>query len=144
MNGIAEPNSMNRLTVKASIDNLNDALDFVNENLERRNCRMVLRHQIDIAVEEIFMNIANYAYKPASGNVAICVSAGKEIVIRFEDAGKPYNPLEQAAPDLDKPLMERKIGGLGVFMARQFMDKIEYSRIGNKNVLIMTKNIEAV
>ena len=133
---------MKELMLAASVDNLDEVLDFVNEDLERYNCSPDLQSQIDTAVEEIFMNIANYAYKPANGNVSIRVSTGKEIVIRFEDAGKPYNPLEQAAPDLDKPLMERKIGGLGIFLVRQFMDKVTYTRVDNKNVLIMTKEIE--
>jgi len=147
MNGVigtAGPYSMKKLTVKASIDNLDEVLDFVNENLERRNCPLALRHQIDTAVDEVFMNIAHYAYKPAEGYVVIYISTEEEILIRFEDTGEPYNPLEQAAPDLGKPLMERKIGGLGIFMIKQLMDKVVYTRAGNKNVLIMTKKIESI
>ena len=132
---------MKELILEASVDNLDEVLDYINENLERHNCSPDLQSLIDTAVEEVFMNVANYAYKPANGNVAVCISIGKEVVIRFEDAGEPYNPLEQAAPDLDKPLMERKIGGLGVFLVRRLMDKVEYTRVGDKNVLVMTKEI---
>ena len=132
---------MKELTIEASIDDLDKVLGFVNEDLERHNCPLDLQCQIDIVVEEIFMNIANYAYKPAKGHVTIFFSAGEEILIKFEDEGKPYNPLERAVPDLDKPLMERKIGGLGIFMVRQLMDEVAYTRVDNKNVLIMTKKI---
>ena len=132
---------MKELIVEASVNNLDAVLNFVNEELGRHNCPQYLQNQIDIAVEEIFMNIARYAYKPANGNVVICICIGEEIVIRFEDTGKPFNPLEQAAPDLDKPLAERKIGGLGIFMVRQLMDKIVYSFVDNKNVLIIRKKI---
>ena len=135
---------MKKLTVKASVDKLDEVLNFVNESLERRNCPLDLRRKIDTAVDEIFMNIVRYAYKSAEGYVAIYISTGEEILIKFEDAGEPYNPLEQAVPDFDKPLMERKIGGLGIFMVRQLMDKVVYRRIGNKNVLTMTKKFEEV
>ncbi|MCL2010473.1 MAG: ATP-binding protein [Synergistaceae bacterium] len=133
---------MRNVVVKASVDNLDDVLGFVNGYLELHNCQPYLRFQIDTAVEEIFMNIANYAYKPAEGYVTIRISAEEKILIRFEDSGKPYNPLEQASPDLDKPVMARKIGGLGVFMVRQLMDEVAYTRADNKNVLTMTKKIE--
>ena len=132
---------MKELTVEASIGNLNDALDFVNGELELHNCSPELRNQIDIAMEEIFMNIARYAYKPADGYVRICIFVGEEIVVTFEDTGKPFNPVEQAEPDLNKPVMERKIGGLGIFLVKQLMDKVAYTRVDNKNVLTITKEI---
>ena len=135
---------MKKLTVKASIDNLDEVLGFVNDNLERHNCPLILRLQMETAVDEIFTNIVYYAYKPLEGCVAIYISTGEEILIRFEDAGEPYNPLEKAVPDFDKPMMKREIGGLGIFMVRQLMDKIVYTRIGNKNVLTMTKKFESV
>ena len=64
--------------------------------------------------------------------------------LKFEDTGKPFNPLEQAAPDLDGPLMSRKIGGLGIFLAKKLMDKVEYARADNKNILVLAKKIEQV
>ncbi len=105
-------------------------------------------------MEEIFVNIANYAYAAdggdspgtgdggADGAVVIFISVTDKIVIRFEDTGKSYNPLENPDPDLDKPLMERDIGGLGVFLVKKMMDNVEYSRVGNRNVLVMTKGME--
>ena len=132
---------MKELTVEASIHNLDEVLDFVNWELDLHNCPQYMRNEINIAVEEIFMNITLYAYKPARGNVTILIFTGEEIVILFEDTGRHYNPLEQAAPDLDKPLMERKIGGLGIFMVKKLMDEVMYSYLDNKNVLTIKKKI---
>ena len=133
---------MKELIVEARLDNLDEVLDFVNEEIERHNCPPEIQSQIDIAVEEVFMNIAHYAYKPANGDVAICIYAGDEIIIIFEDTGKPFNPLEQTDPDLEKPLKERKIGGLGIFLVRRIMDKVLYRHVDdNKNVLIIRKKL---
>jgi len=130
---------MKELIVKASLECLDEVIDFVNKELDRNNCPSEFQGNIDLAVEEIFTNIANYAYRPASGSAAISIAVGEAIVIRFEDTGKPYNPLERPDPDLDKPLMERDIGGLGVFLVKKIMDKVDYTRIENKNVLVLTK-----
>jgi sigma-B regulation protein RsbU (phosphoserine phosphatase) len=130
-----------KLEIKAILENLNTVLDFVNTELENKGCDKEIQGKIEIAVEEIFLNIANYAYSPDSGDTAIFLSVADKITIRFEDTGMPYNPLDKAEPDLDKPLMERDIGGLGVFLVRKLMDNIEYTRVGNKNVLVMTKGI---
>jgi len=130
-----------KLEITANIDNLNKALDFINTELELHECPLDIREKIEVAVEEIFVNIANYAYSPYSGKASVSVSVTDKITIRFEDAGKPYNPLEAVEPDLDKPLMERDIGGLGVFLVKKLMDKVEYTRIDNKNILVMTKTV---
>ena len=87
------------------------------------------------------MNIANYAYVPDTGNAVILISVTDEMVIRFEDSGRPYNPLEQAVPDLNVALVEREPGGLGVFLVKKLMDNVEYARAENKNVLVITKAI---
>ena len=130
---------MNELTVSASIESLNEVIDFV--NAECGDCPPELLNQIDLAVEEVFVNIANYAYTPASGSVTVSVAADEDVVIRFEDSGTFFNPLDHPAPDLDKPLMERKIGGLGIFFVKKTMDNVDYRRIDNKNVLTMTKKL---
>ena len=134
---------MKELIITANVENLDEVIGFVNTELERSGCSPGLQSQIVLAVEEIFVNIANYAYAPASGSVAICLAVGEEVVIRFEDTGKFFNPLERAEPDLDKPLMEREIGGLGIYLVKKTMDKIDYSRIDDKNVFTMTKKIQA-
>ena len=133
---------MKELVVTARIDNLHEVTDFVNAELERHHCPQELQNKIDLAVEEIFVNIANYAYTPSSGWAAVSIDVDEDAVIRFEDVGKFYNPLEHPEPDFDKPLKERKIGGLGVFFVKKMMDKIEYERVDNKNVLVITKKIK--
>ena len=132
---------MKELTVAASLENLDKVIDFVNTELERKSCPPALMNQIDLAVEEIFVNIANYAYAPASGSVVINIAIEEDAVIRFEDTGKFFNPLQHPDPDLDKPLMEREIGGLGILFVKKTMDKVDYSRTDNKNILTMTKRL---
>jgi len=133
---------MKKLTVEANIESLNEVIGFINAELECNNCPPELVSNINLAVEEIFVNIANYAYIPSTGSASISVdSIGEEVVIKFEDTGKQYNPLEHPPPNLEKPLMEREIGGLGIFLVKKFMDKVEYVRIDNKNVLTITKKL---
>ena len=134
--------NIKELTVAANINCLNEAMDFIEEELNRHNCPQALQNDIAVAIEEIFTNIANYAYKPSAGNVSMYITVkNAEAVIRFGDSGKPYNPLEQPAPDLDIHLMDREIGGLGVFLVQQLMDKVRYVRLDNKNILTITKKI---
>jgi sigma-B regulation protein RsbU (phosphoserine phosphatase) len=137
---MAKPD-MKELTFEASIDKLEEVIDFVNSELKRINCPQELQSQIELAVDEVFTNIVNYAYKPATGKAVIGIAVGNEVTLRFEDSGKPYNLLEEAPPDLTKPLMEREIGGLGVFLVKKFMNTINYTRLGDKNILVMTKRI---
>jgi len=133
---------MKELIVEATIESLTKVIDFVYEELVQKTCPQELRDTIGLAVEEVFTNIVNNAYQPAAGNAAISIAVGEEAVIRFTDTGKPYNPLERPEPDLNKPLMEREIGGLGIFLVKKIMDKVEYGRIDDKNVLVIRKKIE--
>jgi sigma-B regulation protein RsbU (phosphoserine phosphatase) len=137
-NGATEER-VKKMEVEAAIENLDEVFDFINAELQ--DCPPELRNDIDIVIEEVFVNIANYAYKPNKGKAAISISAGQKITIKIEDKGEAYNPLEHEDPDLDKPLMEREIGGLGILMVKKLMDNVEYMRIENKNVLIMTKKL---
>ena len=135
--------AMKELILQADIANLTKAIDFVNEELQRNNCSRLLQGSIDLAVEEIFMNIVNYAYTSKGGNIALYILiVDKEVVIRFEDTGIPYNPLEKADPDLDEALINREIGGLGVFLVQKLMDKLSYKRLENRNILTMRKKIQ--
>ena len=133
--------TMKELIVEANIKNLDEVIDFFYGELERNACPSELLNNIVLAVEEVFVNIVNYAYQPSSGSVALSIDVGREAVLRFEDIGKPYNPLDHPDPDLNKPLMEREIGGLGIFLVKTIMDKVDYMRIDNKNVLVMTKKL---
>jgi anti-sigma regulatory factor (Ser/Thr protein kinase) len=133
---------MKKLTLKATQDNLSKVVEFINRELMQVNCPHKPQSHIIIAVEEIFMNIANYAYEASCGDVTIGIAVGEQTVVRFEDRGKPYDPLLQPAPDLNKPLVEREIGGLGIHMVKQLMDEVSYSYLDNKNILVLTKEIK--
>lgn len=132
---------MKELVIDATTENLDAVLDFINSELEENGCSTKLQTQIAIAVEEIFVNIAHYAYNPDVGGAAIRVKIDDEITIEFEDKGAPYNPLEKADPDVTAGADEREIGGLGIFMVKKIMDAVEYRHESGKNVLVIRKII---
>jgi sigma-B regulation protein RsbU (phosphoserine phosphatase) len=133
---------MEEISVEARTENLEAVLRFVSEHLERRGCDSKLMTQISLAVEEIFVNIANYAYAPRSGDAFVRVAADpeREVVVELEDGGVPYNPLEKSDPDMQALAHERKIGGLGVFLVKNIMDSVEYRNEDGRNILTMVKN----
>ena len=133
------------LTLEAKVANLQQVLDFVDENLKSMRCPMKILMQIDVAVEEIYVNVASYAYAPNTGSVTIQMELQEHprtVVITFIDSGIPYNPLAKADPDVTLSAEERAIGGLGIYMVKKSMDKMEYEYTDQKNVLKMYKNIE--
>ena len=133
---------MDELEIEAKVENLDEVLAFVDERLENAGCPMRTQTQIDIAVEEIFVNIASYAYQPGTGNARIGVLVSEDplaVTIRFIDSGMPYDPLAKEDPDVTLPVEERPIGGLGIYMVKKSMDSVTYSRRDNMNELILTK-----
>lgn len=132
---------MKTIQLTAETANLNKVIGFVTEQLESSGCPMKVLMQIELAVEEIFVNIANYAYGTNIGNVAVSVdiSDEKQAVITFEDSGVPYDPLAKSDPDLSLSVNERQIGGLGIFMAKKSMDKMHYEYRDGKNILTLVK-----
>ena len=133
------------LTLEAKVANLQQVLDFVDENLKSMRCPMKILMQIDVAVEEIYVNVASYAYAPNTGSVTIQMELQEHprtVVITFIDSGIPYNPLAKADPDVTLSAEERAIGGLGIYMVKKSMDKMEYEYMDQQNVLKMYKNIE--
>ena len=136
---------MKELKISAAAENLDTVLDFVNTELEASGCPLKLQTQINIAIEEILVNIANYAYKTVvpseTGNVTMRIAVGDEVTIEFEDNGVPYNPLEKEDPNISASAHDRKIGGLGIYMVKQIMDSVEYRHMDGKNILIIRKVI---
>jgi sigma-B regulation protein RsbU (phosphoserine phosphatase) len=128
------------LRLEASPANLEKVMAFMTERFRICDFSEEFLSVIKIAVEEIYMNIANYAYKPGAGEAVISVSIADKITIRFEDSGRPFNPLTQAEPDLGKSPIEREIGGLGVYLVRKLMDSVDYFRADDKNILVITKS----
>lgn len=135
---------MYELVIEASTEQLDRVLDFVNEILEKNEIPMKARVQLDIAVEEIFVNIAHYAYSPGIGMATIQVQVinnPKSVEVSFIDEGKAYNPLEKEDPDITLSAEEREIGGLGIFMVKKSMDDMRYEYLDRKNILTIKKQI---
>ena len=119
-------------------------MEFVDTELQLHDFPADLRPDILIAVEEVFLNISLYAYEPEEeGTVSLSVTVDGKAVIRFEDSGQPFDPLESEDPDLDSPIMERKIGGLGIHFVKNLMDEVEYEYNDGKNILTISKSISA-
>lgn len=135
---------MEELNIQAKTENLEQVIDFVNQQLEKLNCSMKVQIQIDVAVEEIFVNVSHYAYQSAVGDVIvrmqICQNPLKA-VITFIDKGIPYNPLAKADPDVTLSAEKREIGGLGIYMVKKSMDEVTYSYEEGQNILTIHKQI---
>ena len=134
------------LTLDAKTENLDRVLDFVGSRLDKTDCSEKLKVQINIAVEELFVNIAHYAYKQLQtiGSATVRVEVEKDplaVSITFIDSGHPYNPLEKPDPDVTLPAEKRQIGGLGIFMVKKSVDAIEYEYKDGRNILKIKKNL---
>lgn len=136
---------MLELQVPALTENLGQVLEFVEARLEELDCPMKMLVQINIAVEEIYVNIAHYAYPSEPGQVTICIETEEDsglVVIHFIDSGIPFNPLEKEDPDVTLSAEERNIGGLGIYMVKKSMDEVFYEYKGGQNVLTIKKKIK--
>ena len=133
---------MKDITVDATLDNLEVVQNFVNEELEIQGCSMKVMMQIEIAVEEIFVNIVHYAYNPQVGKATVrceVTDNPMQVIIQFLDSGMPFDPLAKTDPDITLSAEERGIGGLGIFMVKQSMDEVNYEYVEGKNVLTIRK-----
>lgn len=130
---------MTELLLEAKLENMDIVLNFVEERLEGSPAK--IRNQISIAVDEIFSNIARYAYHPDVGGATVRISVDDDITIEFEDSGIAYDPLSAEKPDITLPAEEREVGGLGLLMVKNLMDSVEYRRAGNKNILTIKKKL---
>ena len=143
-NDLKKAEKRNELDIEAVEENLNTVMAFVDENLEAVGCSMKAQMQIDIAVEEVFVNISKYAYHPDKGRAVVRVEVSDDPVqvkITFIDHGKPYDPLQKDDPDVTLSAEDREIGGLGIFMVKQTMDAVEYEYKDGSNILTLVKNL---
>ena len=134
----------NELEIEASTENLEHVTDFVDRCITAAGCSVKTQMQIDVAVEEIFVNIASYAYTPGKGNAAVKVEILKDpltAVITFIDSGVRYDPLSKEDPDITLGTEQRQIGGLGVFMTKKLMDEVSYEYRDGKNILTLKKRL---
>ena len=137
---------MKELNIVATVENIGVVTDFVNEQLEALDCPMKAQMQIDIAIDEIFSNIAHYAYDPKVGKATVRVEVAEEplsVIITFIDGGVPYDPLTAADPDTTLSAEDRALGGLGIFMVKKSMDEITYRYENGSNILSIRKNLRS-
>ena len=129
----------------ASQDQLGPVQDFIAEELERCDCPPRVKFQIDVAVEEIFVNIAHYAYPPDQTGWALIRCQVEQdplrIQVQFVDGGVPFNPLAKKDADITLSAEERNIGGLGILMVKRSMDAVDYVYSDGKNILTLTKRL---
>jgi sigma-B regulation protein RsbU (phosphoserine phosphatase) len=135
---------MNTKSFPAKIDALSDVLGFVDRTLEEYECPMKIQTAICVAIEEVFVNVAHYAYGDGEGDMALGIGFDKEsrtITFRMTDKGGQFDPLKKPDPDITLSADEREIGGLGIFITKKTMDSIVYSYENGENILTMTKKI---
>jgi len=134
---------MKQIKVKADTAELDNVLSFADTIVEELGCSVKAQMQIDIAIEEIFVNIAHYAYPEAEGEAVIYVEpdeGSSSVTITFEDEGIPYDPLKNEDPDITLSADDRPIGGLGIFMVKKSMDEVSYEYKDGKNRLTIKKS----
>ena len=135
---------MEELTLEATIENIPVVEDFVHNSLDALPCSMKTVMQLDIAIDELFGNIAHYAYAPNSGKATISATfdtRNRVVSFSFIDSGVPFDPLQKKAPDISQKLEDRKIGGLGIYMVKQSMDNVRYEYRDGLNILTIEKKI---
>lgn len=135
---------MKELNISATIENIAAVTAFVDEQLEELDCPMKTQLQVDVAIDELFGNIAHYAYNPEIGAATVRVEVTENplsVVITFIDNGVPYDPLAKADPDVTLSAEEREIGGLGIYMVKKSMDDISYEYKNGQNILRIKKHI---
>lgn len=124
----------------ASDDSLAAASEFVASFFEERNASPKTVMQTGVAFEEVFVNVAHYAYKGEAGKVEVSLEdEGENAVITLKDSGIPFNPLEREEPDITLSAEERNVGGLGIFITKKVMDEVSYEYKEGFNILTMRK-----
>ena len=131
-------------TFPAKTESLNAVLGFVEETLEGFACPMKIQTAICVAIEEVFVNVAHYAYPESAGDMTLHIGFDEEsraVTFRMTDQGVPFDPLKKPDPDITLSAEEREIGGLGIFIAKKTMDSLHYAYENGENILTMIKKI---
>ncbi len=135
---------MKEMIVDATIESIPKVTAFVDEQLEQIACPMKTQMQVDMTIDELFSNIAYYAYNPEIGSATVRVEVTEDplaVVITFIDKGVPYDPLAKEDPDVTLPIEERGNGGLGIYLVKKTMDDVSYEYKDGQNILKIKKNI---
>ena len=136
--------NMTNQTFPAKTEALPDILGFVEETLEGFECPMKMQMAVCVAIEEVFVNIAHYAYSGGEGDVTLGISfddATQTVTFRMADKGIPFDPLKKPDPDITLSAEDREIGGLGIFITKKTMDQVTYAYENGENILTMTKKV---
>ena len=135
---------MNNYQFEANLDLIDEMMLPIISSLEEIDVDHKKVYQINLALEEILVNIARYAYAPDKGLIDISYEISdnpKQLKVIIKDKGKAFNPLEKEEPDLEASIQDRKIGGLGIYIVKNIVDDIKYQRINNENILEFIKNL---
>ena len=135
---------MTSKTFPAKIESLSDVLGFVEETLESFECPMKVQTAVCVAIEEVFVNVAHYAYAGGEGDMTLGIgfdAERRELTFRMTDKGTPFDPLKKPDPDITLSAEDREIGGLGIFITKKTMDTVAYAYENGENVLTMMKKI---
>ncbi len=135
-----DSDGMTETEFTASDENFREVIEFVEGELEKVECPPKTMMQISVAVEEIYINIAHYAYLGQKGKMklGLRIQPG-EAAIRFTDHGMPFNPLAKADPNIKAPTEERSVGGLGIYMVKKTMDDTQYKYENGQNIFTIVK-----
>lgn len=135
---------MTNRTFPAKTESLPDILGFVEETLEGYGCPLKIQMSLCVAIEEVFVNVAHYAYNSGNGHVTLGVgfdASDSTVTFRMTDKGIPFDPLKKPDPDITLSAEDREIGGLGIFITKKTMDSLTYSYENGENILTMIKKI---
>ena len=135
---------MKCLTVPARSECVDKINAFVAEELEAYNCSMEVQFQLELAIEEIFVNIASYSYHPIEGEAEIRCEILQDplrVELQFLDSGKPYDPLAKDDSDTSVEALEEREGGLGILLVKRTMDDVKYAYENGKNILTIQKKL---
>jgi len=134
---------MSERVFEAKDESLDDVLAYVEGELESHDCMMKFIMSINVCVEEMFVNVAHYAYDPNTGDCTIKVEFEEDdVIIQLRDTGMEFDPLAKEDPDITAKAEDRGIGGLGIYMVKKTMDKCEYERVDGTNIFTMRKKIK--
>ena len=135
---------MKELNIEAKVSNIDKVTEFVDSELQKAGCPMKAQLQIDVAIDELFSNISNYAYDPLIGPATVRVEIAENplaVIITFIDNGTPFNPLESKEPDITQSADKRIAGGLGIYIVKKSRDAISYEYKEGKNILTIIKKM---
>jgi anti-sigma regulatory factor (Ser/Thr protein kinase) len=137
--------STQTITLTAVPENFAAAQEHVRSFLDSASCSMRTLFELDMVVEEVFINVASYAYPGSTGSVSLDLALDKEqnfLYLTFRDSGIPYDPLRKQSPDLSAPAEKRPIGGLGIFLVQKYSDSLSYEYAEGENRLTIGKKLD--